>query len=52
MLGANEKKRSLRRVREWLRGIASPCQGEGRGFDPRLPLHITTIYSGFFIALF
>ena len=25
-------------MREWLSGIASPCQGEGRGFDPRLAL--------------
>ena len=26
-------------MREWLRGRASPCQGEGRGFESRLPLH-------------
>src|ERR1700730_8291436 len=26
-------------MREWLSGRASPCQGESRGFDPRLPLH-------------
>jgi hypothetical protein len=25
-------------TREWLRGRASPCQGEGRGFESRLPL--------------
>ena len=25
-------------LREWLSGRASPCQGESRGFDPRLPL--------------
>jgi recombinational DNA repair protein (RecF pathway) len=25
-------------MREWLSGRASPCQGESRGFDPRLPL--------------
>ena len=24
--------------RKWLSGRASPCQGEGHGFDPRLPL--------------
>lgn len=24
--------------REWLSGGASPCQGEGRGFDSRLAL--------------
>jgi hypothetical protein len=27
-------------TREWLSGRASPCQGEGRGFDPRLPLQV------------
>jgi hypothetical protein len=26
-------------MRKWLSGRASPCQGEGRGFEPRLPLH-------------
>jgi hypothetical protein len=26
------------KLREWLSGRASPCQGESRGFDPRLPL--------------
>jgi hypothetical protein len=26
-------------LRKWLSGRASPCQGEGRGFDSRLPLH-------------
>ncbi len=26
-------------VRKWLRGRASPCQGEGREFESRLPLH-------------
>ncbi len=25
-------------MREWLSGRASPCQGEGRGFDLRLSL--------------
>jgi hypothetical protein len=25
-------------ARKWLRGRASPCQGEGRGFESRLPL--------------
>ena len=28
----------LTHMREWLSGGASPCQGEGRGFDPRLAL--------------
>jgi hypothetical protein len=27
-------------MRKWLRGRASPCQGEGRGFESRLPLQI------------
>ena len=27
-------------MRKWLSGRASPCQGEGRGFDSRLPLHL------------
>jgi hypothetical protein len=25
-------------TRKWLSGRASPCQGEGRGFESRLPL--------------
>ncbi len=25
--------------RKWLSGRASPCQGEGREFKSRLPLH-------------
>src|SRR5437867_12438307 len=27
-------------MRELLSGRASPCQGESRGFDPRLPLQV------------
>lgn len=27
-------------VREWLSGGAPPCQGGGRGFDPRLALFL------------
>ena len=27
-------------MREWLSGGAPPCQGGGRGFDPRLALYI------------
>ncbi len=30
--------KEFRKLREWLSGRASPCQGESRGFDPRLPL--------------
>ena len=26
-------------VREWLSGRALPCQGKGREFESRLPLH-------------
>jgi dephospho-CoA kinase len=29
-------------LRKWLSGRASPCQGEGRGFDSRLPLQFNT----------
>ena len=36
MLSATVKQISMRK---WLRGRASPCQGEGRGFESRLPLH-------------
>ena len=28
-------------MRKWLSGRASPCQGEGRGFESRLPLQWT-----------
>ncbi len=28
-------------TRKWLSGRASPCQGEGRGFESRLPLQRT-----------
>jgi hypothetical protein len=31
-------------MRKWLSGRASPCQGEGRGFESRLPLHF--LYAG------
>ena len=27
-----------RKMREWLSGGVSPCQGEGRGFESRLAL--------------
>ena len=27
-------------MREWLSGRASPCQGERREFESRLPLHL------------
>ena len=30
--------------RKWLSGRASPCQGEGREFESRLPLH--SLYEG------
>ena len=30
-------------MREWLSGGAPPCQGGGRGFDPRLALVKTRI---------
>ena len=30
-------------MREWLSGGTPPCQGGGRGFDPRLALTLTLI---------
>ena len=30
---------SFHQMREWLSGRASPCQGERREFESRLPLH-------------
>ena len=30
-------------VRKWLRGRASPCQGEGREFESRLPLQCADV---------
>jgi hypothetical protein len=33
---------SERSTRKWLSGRASPCQGEGRGFESRLPLQVTS----------
>ena len=30
----------LYNMREWLSGGAPPCQGGGRGFDPRLALFL------------
>ena len=44
----------LYNMREWLSGGAPPCQGGGRGFDPRLALKKRTIpnrYRSFFRAL-
>jgi hypothetical protein len=32
---------SLTPTRKWLSGRASPCQGEGRGFESRLPLQMS-----------
>ena len=31
-------KQVVKDMREWLSGGAPPCQGGGRGFDPRLAL--------------
>ena len=36
-------------MREWLSGGAPPCQGGGRGFDPRLALEKITIPNGIVI---
>ncbi len=32
-----------RKMREWLSGGVSPCQGEGRGFESRLVLFCKTL---------
>ena len=32
-------------MREWLSGGALPCQGRGRGFDPRLALFIISEFN-------
>ncbi len=37
-------------MRKWLRGRASPCQGEGRGFESRLPLHKKSLQ--YIVAIF
>ena len=37
-------------MREWLSGRASPCQGERREFESRLPLHFgTSLSCSFFV---
>ncbi len=39
-------------MREWLSGRASPCQGERREFESRLPLHLKSSDSiGAFFSL-
>ena len=34
---------TLQFMREWLSGRASPCQGERREFESRLPLHLKAV---------
>ncbi len=36
-------------MREWLSGGAPPCQGGGRGFDPRLALIFFILFSEFIV---
>ncbi len=36
-----------KQMREWLSGGASPCQGEGRGFESRLALFLLRKIKGF-----
>ena len=41
-------------MREQLSGRVSPCQGEGREFEPRFPLHLINIpvaILGFFVIM-
>ena len=40
MYDLSVRKREQTDMREWLRGGASPCQGEGRGFESRLALFL------------
>ena len=42
MYDLSVRKREQTDMREWLRGGASPCQGEGRGFESRLALSFFT----------
>lgn len=46
-----ERESRKEKMREWLSGGVSPCQGEGRGFESRLALfswaEISLIYKGF-----
>ena len=46
MYDLSVRKREQTDMREWLRGGASPCQGEGRGFESRLAL---CGFGGFFM---
>ena len=39
-------------MREWLSGRASPCQGERREFESRLPLHSTASLFGFAVFFY
>ena len=38
--------------RKWLSGRASPCQGEGHGFESRLPLHVPRARASMQFSLF
>ena len=38
-------------MREWLSGRASPCQGECRGFESRLPLQKVLAHCFFYGAI-
>ena len=42
-LGTSGTATGRRLERKWLSGRASPCQGEGRGFESHLPLHFADI---------
>ena len=44
-----KSKQNLNKMREWLSGRASPCQGEGREFESRLALcKVQIVYLDFF----
>ena len=42
MCSRETKRTTQYNMREWLSGGAPPCQGGGRGFDPRLALYKIT----------
>ena len=50
MYDLSVRKREQTDMREWLRGGASPCQGEGRGFESRLALFLFALKSSILIC--
>ena len=44
-----ERESRKEKMREWLSGGVSPCQGEGRGFESRLVLFGKSRFTGLFL---